>query len=321
MDLISVIVPVYKVEPYLDRCVQSIVDQTYHNLEIILVDDGSPDNCGAMCDAWAAKDSRIKVIHKENGGLSDARNAGMAVATGKYIGFVDSDDWIHPEFFSLLHNGISKFSAEISACDVTISDAYIAPATFDAPSYTQYSAEQALQTLIQGKVFRATAWNKLYRRELLQRELFPVGKFHEDEFLTYRILGKAKMLCHVDVPLYHYFQRPGSIMHSLDIRHIDTLDAYRERLNYLEKNYRNLYLQDRSTFCISCVNLYIEALSLPSNEFSIAADRIITHRSQLNISFREMLRYPFRDSLYMIGSHINMDLFCRLLAWKRGPQT
>ena len=99
MDLISVIVPVYKVEEYLDRCVQSIVNQTYSNLEIILVDDGSPDRCGAICDAWAEKDSRIRVIHKENGGLSDARNAGMAAATGQYIGFIDSDDRIAPEMY------------------------------------------------------------------------------------------------------------------------------------------------------------------------------------------------------------------------------
>ena len=105
MDLISVIVPVYKVEPYLDKCVRSIVDQTYQNLEIILVDDGSPDRCGEICDAWAAKDSRIRVIHKENGGLSDARNAGMAVATGKYMGFVDSDDYIAPDMYRLLLEG------------------------------------------------------------------------------------------------------------------------------------------------------------------------------------------------------------------------
>ena len=108
MDLISVIVPVYKVEPYLDKCVRSIVEQTYQNLEIILVDDGSPDNCGAICDAWAEKDSRIKVIHKENGGLSDARNAGMDVATGQWIAFVDSDDWIAEEMYESLLNAAKK---------------------------------------------------------------------------------------------------------------------------------------------------------------------------------------------------------------------
>ena len=103
MSLISVIVPVYKVEPYLNKCIESIVNQTYKNLEIILVDDGSPDNCPAICDSWAEKDSRIKVIHKENGGLSDARNAGMVHATGEYIAFVDSDDYIDPEMYQSLY--------------------------------------------------------------------------------------------------------------------------------------------------------------------------------------------------------------------------
>lgn len=106
--MISVIVPVYKVEPYLDRCVRSIVEQTYTDLEIILVDDGSPDNCPAICDAWAERDSRVKVIHKQNGGLSDARNAGMDIATGEYIGFVDSDDWIAPEMYQILYNMLQR---------------------------------------------------------------------------------------------------------------------------------------------------------------------------------------------------------------------
>ena len=113
---ISVIVPVYKVENFLDRCVESIVGQTYENLEIILVDDGSPDNCPAMCDGWAEKDSRIRVIHKENGGVSSARNAALDIATGDYIGFVDSDDWIEPEMYSSLIQQISESGKHIALC-------------------------------------------------------------------------------------------------------------------------------------------------------------------------------------------------------------
>ena len=118
LPLISVIVPVYKVEAYLDKCISSIVGQTYRNLEIILVDDGSPDNCGAICDAWAEQDSRIKVIHKENGGLSDARNAGMSAATGELLGFVDSDDHISPEMYQLLYERMIADNSDISACGV-----------------------------------------------------------------------------------------------------------------------------------------------------------------------------------------------------------
>ena len=118
MDLISVIVPVYRTEAYLDRCIESIVDQTYTNLEIILVDDGSPDRCPQMCDEWARRDTRIRVIHKKNGGLSDARNAGMAAATGEYIGFVDSDDWIKPDMFRLLYEKMEQMQSDIAACGV-----------------------------------------------------------------------------------------------------------------------------------------------------------------------------------------------------------
>ena len=117
--IVSIIVPIYKVEPYLNKCVQSIVDQTYRDLEIILVDDGSPDICPAICDAWAAKDSRIRVIHKENGGLSDARNAGLAIATGKYISFIDSDDYIEPTFIADLHDALSRSGADIAECGVS----------------------------------------------------------------------------------------------------------------------------------------------------------------------------------------------------------
>ena len=117
---ISVIVPVYKVEKYLDRCVESIVNQTYKNLEIILVDDGSPDNCPVMCDEWAEKDERIRVIHKENGGLADARNAGMNIATGDYIGFVDSDDWIEPNMYEVLLKNALKYDADISRCGLSV---------------------------------------------------------------------------------------------------------------------------------------------------------------------------------------------------------
>ena len=118
MEKISVIVPVYEVEAYLDRCVQSIVDQTYTNLEIVLVDDGSPDNCGAMCDAWAEKDSRIRVIHQENGGLSAARNAGLAVATGDLIGFVDSDDYVSGDMYQLLWENMKTEGSDIAVCGV-----------------------------------------------------------------------------------------------------------------------------------------------------------------------------------------------------------
>ena len=281
MDLISVIVPIYKVEPYLDRCVRSIVEQTYENLEIILVDDGSPDNCPAICDAWAEKDSRIKVIHKENGGLSDARNAGMEVASGEYIAFVDSDDWISADYIDAMYRAIQNTGAEIAASDVIISYGETEPATSAREAAIKVcSAEDAIGDILQGRGFRAVAWNKLYRKSLLENEKYPVGKYHEDEFFTYRILAKAKKLVYVDCALYAYFQRSGSIMNSVSMKHLDALDAHWERLIFLKDRYPDLYGKDKMVFCFTCVGLYRMYLH-PGVEMRKCRNKIRSLRKQI----------------------------------------
>ncbi len=255
MDLISVIVPVYKVEPYLDKCVQSIVEQTYRNLEIILVDDGSPDNCGAMCDAWARRDGRIKVIHKENGGLSDARNAGLAAASGEYIGFVDSDDWISPEFYEALYTAIQKGSVIAASGIVWAYDDHLEA---DAHPYAgrDYTPLEALDSLTSGCGFYAVAWNKLYSVALFTDIRYPVGKIHEDEFVTYRLVGRAQVLTLCPEAKYYYRQRSGSIMNKWSSQHLDALEAYAQRLNYLYTYYPELYLKDKVSFLLACVWQY-----------------------------------------------------------------
>ena len=166
--LISVIVPIYNVEEYLNRCVESIVYQTYQNLEIILVDDGSPDNCSHMCDCWAGKDNRIKVIHKENGGLSDARNAGMKIATGEYISFIDSDDWIDRKTFSLVMEKIIATKAQIGAFNIISVDSNsFTPDLFD--EYELLNSEQAIENTIDDTGVKTVAWNKVYHKGIYQR--------------------------------------------------------------------------------------------------------------------------------------------------------
>lgn len=318
MNLISVIVPVYNVEKYLDRCVSSIVNQTYGNLEIILVDDGSPDNCPAMCDAWAKKDSRIKVIHKQNGGLSDARNAGMAIVAGEYISFVDSDDWIHPEYIHFLHQACVEHNSLIAACDVQLayeSEQY----GFSANSYSSHpcSTAQAMESLITGRQFRAVAWNKLYHRSTLKGEFFPVGKYHEDEFFTYRILHKAPMLSYVDIPLYFYFQRSGSIMNSVSVKHLDSLEAGLARLDFLKQHYPQFYLRDKVVFCISCVNHYCGASAIDASVQSDFKKRILAFRASVHFSVSELLRCSVKNMIYILGSRISMECFCNLLGNRR----
>lgn len=316
MDLISVIVPVYKVEAYLDKCVQSIVDQTYRNLEIILVDDGSPDNCGAMCDAWAEKDSRIKVIHKENGGLSDARNAGMAAATGDYIGFVDSDDWIESQMYERLHEAMVTTDSDIAACGIQLVDeGQTLKITTSSGTVCCLTPDEAIGGLIQGGGVKAVAWNKLYRRNLLSEELFPVGKSHEDEFFTYRILAKAKKIAYIENELYYYLQRQGSIMQTFNFRRLDCLDAYWERLEFLRSNYPDLYRKDKLEFSIFCTIYYRQVLKLCKTDAQRYKKKIVQCRKKVRFSHKELKSASMKQRIYVYGTHWCIELFCRLLNW------
>ena len=208
---ISVIVPVYKVEPYLRKCLDSIVNQTYQNLEIILVDDGSPDSCGAICDEYTAKDQRILVIHQPNGGLSAARNAGLDIATGECIGFVDSDDWVEPKMFEALLWGLETAGADIAVCGryEEYKDRRVA---IDWPENQAMNCEEALEELLHNERLQNLVWDKLYRRELFEGIRFPEGKTFEDIAVMYRLfLRSEKVLC-VPGAMYHYLQRPDSIV-------------------------------------------------------------------------------------------------------------
>ena len=181
--LISVIVPIYKVEEYLDRCVESIVNQTYKNLEIILVDDGSPDNCPQMCDFWAEKDSRIKVVHKENGGLSDARNAGMPFAIGDVVSFIDSDDWVELDMFEKMLSRMQKDNSDIVSCGVKWVEedgTVIRDVTVNANEVLD--THSAMKELINDNKFKQHVWNKLYKYELIKGIPFEKGRYHEDVF-------------------------------------------------------------------------------------------------------------------------------------------
>lgn len=237
MEQISVIVPIYKVEAYLDKCVQSIVDQTYTDLEIILVDDGSPDRCGDMCEAWAKKDSRIKVIHKENGGLSDARNAGLMIASGSLVSFIDSDDWIKPEFLQTLYDAMQCQNAQIAECAIHLVDEAGNILHSRGPAQTQLIGKmEALRRLILEDGVYQTVWNKLYRRDVIEGVLFEKGKYNEDDFWTYQIFDRIERLALVERPLYNYLQRGGSIMGAgYNPRRLDGLEARFCRMEYLQK--------------------------------------------------------------------------------------
>ena len=212
--LVSIIVPIYKVEPYLRRCLDSIINQTYSNLEIILVDDGSPDSCPQICDEYAAKDDRIIVIHKENGGLSEARNVGLDICKGDYISFIDSDDWIANTCVEILLN-----IAINNEADIVISNFIKAqnPFNINLSNYTILSTKllnpiEAVKGLwSEYNTAFTTVWGVLYAKKILDKQRFPKGLIHEDLFTSYKFLYLSSKTAFIDMPLYCYFQRSNSI--------------------------------------------------------------------------------------------------------------
>lgn len=279
--LISVIVPVYNVEASLERCVCSIRNQTYKNLEILLVDDGSPDRCGGMCDAFAAEDSRIRVIHKENGGLSDARNAGMAAASGGLISFVDSDDTIHPEFLEQLHRAMTAYGADVAECGVRyVDEGGNVLRCRDAAQVPVMDKLEALRRLVTEDGIRQTVWNKLYRRHVALGVLFAVGKTNEDEFWTWQVFDRMGKLAVVQQNLYNYLQRSSSIIGvGFNARRLDGLQAQYQRMEYLQK-YEELAVLTRQHFLLHCMWQYQCAARLMTGEERQRVQRTILDLAQ-----------------------------------------
>ena len=237
--MISVIIPIYNVEKYLKKCIESVINQTYKNLEIILVNDGSTDNSKNIIDKYSLIDNRIKIINKKNGGLSDARNAGIEIAKGEYITFLDSDDWIELDMYEKLYKYIKQENADIVQCSYQ--------EVYNEEIYNQkikaeikiISGKDSLYNLYgEHNVKTVVVWNKLYKIELFNDIRFPKGKYHEDEFTTYKVLYKANKIVDCNLPLVYYRQRKGSIMNSkFNIKRLDTLEAFNQRLFfYREKN-------------------------------------------------------------------------------------
>lgn len=258
--LISVIVPIYKVEAYLERCVESLREQTYSNLEIILVDDGSPDGCPAICDSYVKRDARIRVIHQKNAGLSGARNAGIDIAEGEYLAFVDADDYVSQDFIQSLYGILQETGCAIGQCRF----AYVQgePLKSDPSSSFRIYRGESLMEQLYGPEEEATyfvvAWNKLYRRELFEHIRYPLGRIHEDEATTYRLFHEGRKLAFLDRALYGYYtENAGSITSGFSEKRLQWLDAHEERIEFLEKNgYERLLPQAYRKLCDACITFY-----------------------------------------------------------------
>ncbi len=239
MPQISVVVPVYKVEPYLRRCVDSILGQTFADFELILVDDGSPDNCPAICDEYAAKDSRVHVIHQENGGLSAARNAGIdwafANSNSQWLSFVDSDDWVHPEYLERLLEAAVTTGCSLSVCGLLRTQGEALPEIPIAAQAERLTANEFYCMRAGEHVSPAAACAKLYSKKLFVDLRFPVGKLHEDEFTTYLTVYHAGEIAFCSVLLYAYYINPEGIMHSKwTPKKLHVIEAYEKQLAFSE---------------------------------------------------------------------------------------
>ena len=239
--LISLIIPVYKVEKYLEKCIQSVINQTYENLQIILVDDGSPDNCGKICDEYAKKDHRIEVIHKSNGGLSDARNKGLEIAKGEYIGFVDSDDYIEADMYEVLYNLLKQYNADVSICNFyTVSQGKIAIKNAEN-GIKEYNRIEILKEVLLDNNIQSYAWNKLYKKELFDEIKYPIGKKYEDIGTTFYLLEKCNKVVVTGKSEYYYINRQDSIVNNVTESTItDYIELIMQRYDYIEKNIKEL---------------------------------------------------------------------------------
>ena len=255
--LISVIIPVYNVEKYLEKCVQSVINQTYKNLEIILVDDGSTDSSGKMCDEISKTDSRIKVIHKKNGGISDTRNAALKIATGDYFGFVDSDDYIASDMFETLCNLLENNNSDISI--VSFYEFYKNKliGVRDSKNLENLSKLDAIKELLIDSKIQSYTWNKLFKRELFNDLEFPVGKNFEDIATTLLLFERANKVTLLEEPKYYYVRRDDSIVGDRNYKtYMDYLEVIYDKYFYLKDKYPEIEIYNAYNYLINMIWVY-----------------------------------------------------------------
>ena len=273
MELISVIIPIYMVEKEIDRCINSVMKQSYSYLEIILVDDGSLDRCGQICDNYKKKDLRVRVIHKKNGGLSDARNAGIEAAKGEYIYLLDSDDYIHPNTILLLYKNLVENNADISiASHIKGYCEEFKWGVLDNDIEIISGKELLIKQDKDNYIDIVVAWNKLYKKSVFQDLKYPKGRIHEDEYVIYKILYAMSRCVYSKAKTYYYYQRQESIIgQGYSIRTKDVIQAFEERMNYFKKENEILYIQSlqylmsalsRNILGLKTINKKVEARKL-----------------------------------------------------------
>lgn len=336
-ELISVIVPVYQVVQYLEKCLDSILNQSYKNIEILLIDDASTDGSGAVCDFYQKIDRRIKVFHlDENRGLSAARNKGIEEAAGKFLAFVDGDDWIHPDFLYCLHKALTDTNCDLAQCKSELIFDKInmeLSRVFDEPAQVyNYEVYFEFLSLIL-KEDCVVVWNKLYTADLFENIRFPEGRIHEDEFVTYKILCKAQKIAVIHSGMYYYRKRSDSITGVFSIKRYDAHLAFGEREKFFmergEENLLKLTQKIHYNWILNNAPKFIESGYEELGRKLWQDKERLANKLENNTTENRVYLFPFskvslgsRVVLYGAGnvgkqffSQIVKSSFCRLAAW------
>ncbi|MBO5414736.1 MAG: glycosyltransferase [Bacilli bacterium] len=303
--LLTVIVPVYNVEKYLDTCIKSIINQTYSNLEIILVDDGSKDDSGRICDKYAEKDKRIKVIHKENEGLSEARNLGIKLSKGDYITFVDSDDYIDERMYEILIHDLEYYDVDIATCDYLRVEDYSKKAEI-SNEVNIYGKKEALCKLLKNEEYKDYAWNKVYKKKLFKDIWYPKGRVQEDVAVTYKLIINGNNVSYNKSKLYFYLKREGSIIDNWNIKNeVDLYISAFERYKYIRKNYGD-FLENNRYFLIVTCDLFDKCYLCLSDDVVKETKKIVKYISKKN-DIKKL--FPFIKKMQIAILIFNSNLY------------
>ncbi|WOO38857.1 glycosyltransferase family 2 protein [Anaerocolumna sp. AGMB13020] len=317
--LISVIVPVYNVEKYLDACVSSICNQTYSNLEIILINDGSRDSSGLLCNEWTEKDERIIVIHKENGGLSDARNAGLKAAKGNYITFVDSDDVISESMLEQLYEKMTLNQADISICDPVHCYSGKPVIYRKETKVVVYTAEDAMAEMMYQTSFLFSAWGKLFKRELFAAIEFPIGLLFEDVAIMYQVFSKTKSIVYFNAKLYGYLHRENSITtNHFSKRDCDILDICKGQVEFSKKYSKDVYKAAKAYQVVGALRVYLNAPNDKSYDKVKEKCEDIIQKGFQEVLKNSHCRSKLKLSLllYAVNKSLMKKVYVRIDRWK-----
>lgn len=313
-EKISIIVPVYNVEAYLEKCVESILKQTYTNLEILLVNDGSTDKSGELCDKLALRDHRIRVIHKENGGLSDARNRGIDEASSNLIGFIDSDDYIDEDMYETLYRQMVASKADLSMCGHYDVYHQIPEKQVAEIKTWELMPEEAIKMVMEAKILSVTAVNKLYKKALFEQLRFRIGKIAEDAFIMVDLIHQCSKVVATNEKKYYYVHRENSITtQKFSLKFLNVIEAYEQNAKIISENYPDLY--DVAIMRLNWAYFYVLDRLLVDNDFKdkVLEDRLISYLKKNKKSILMDSRFTRARKMSFLALCLSRKLYLRIL--------